>query len=98
MEQWADRNLSSSRFLAETVLDAWLSGDRYRLLWELDRVTTIPRTAPDGAECDRMEVLAGIADEMRNDSNLFASRFANARVGVWIDLLSHLSSRSAGTN
>jgi hypothetical protein len=40
-----------------------------------------------------MEILTGIACEMRAQEDLFAPRTANARIGVWMDLLDHLSDR-----
>ena len=83
----------SSQMLATMLLDAWLSGDRYRLLWELDRMTALPRIPSDGAECDRMEILTGIACEMRAQEDQIAPPTANARIGVWMDLLDHLSDR-----
>jgi hypothetical protein len=74
------------------LLDAWLSGDRYRLSGELDRMAALPLPG-DGAECDRMEILTSIACEMQAHADLFAPRTATARIGVWMDLLDHLSGR-----
>ena len=75
------------------LLDAWLSGDRYRLLWELNRMTALPGASGDGAECDRMEILTSIACEMQSHQDLFAPRTESTRIGVWMDLLDHLSDR-----
>jgi hypothetical protein len=83
----------SSQRLAAMLLDAWLSGDQYRLVWELDRMAALPRIPCDGAEGDRMEILTGIACEMQTHADLFAPRSASARIGVWMDLLDHLSDR-----
>jgi hypothetical protein len=93
MELLLCNNPCSSQLLASTLLDAWLSGDRYRLSWELQRLAALPRMQDDSAECDRMEILTGIAHEMRGHADLFVPRTASAPVGVWMDLLSHLSGR-----
>lgn len=85
-------NGCSSQILAAMLLDAWLSGDRCRLLWEVDRTAALRPVPADGAECDRMEILAGIAYEMAS-ADLFAPRTENARIGVWMDLLDHLADR-----
>jgi hypothetical protein len=82
-----------SQMLATILLDAWLSGDRYRLSGELDRMAALRRLPVDGAESDRMEILTSIAGEMQAYPDLFAPRTASARIGVWMDLLNHLSER-----
>jgi len=56
-------------------------------------MATLPRLTSEGAEGDRIEILEGIAGEMRSHTDLFASRNENARIGVWMDLLDHLSDR-----
>jgi hypothetical protein len=84
-------NFAASQLTAIVLLDAWLSGDRYRLLSELDRVAALPSVTVDDAECDRMEILTGIAREMQAHADLFAPRGVSPRIGVWMDLLDHLS-------
>jgi hypothetical protein len=91
MELLSGDRVCSSGLLATMLLDAWLSGDRCRLLWELDRVASWSPVSGDGAESDRMEILTSIVSEMRAQSDLFAPRTANTRIGVWMDLLDHLS-------
>jgi hypothetical protein len=93
MELPRSDKLGGSQLLAATLLDAWLSGDRYRLSWELARMAVLPQSPGDGAECDRMDVLIGIACEMQAHADLLAPRTRSARIGVWIDLLDHLSGR-----
>jgi hypothetical protein len=83
----------SSQALATTLLDAWLSGDRYRLSWELDRIAALPQLPGDGAERDRMEILTSIVSEMQAQADLFVPRSVNARIGAWMALLDHFSGR-----
>lgn len=91
MENLLPKASCLSRLLAATLLDAWLSGDRYRLAWELERMSVMPQIPADGAEWDRMEILTSIAREMKTHSDLFAPRSVNARIGVWVNLLAHFS-------
>ena len=93
MELLPPDDTCSSQLLAAMLLDAWLSGDRYRLLWELDRMAALPpasrrrrRMRPDGNSDQHRVRDAAQAD-------LFAPRTASARIGVWMDLLDHLSDR-----
>jgi len=84
--------------LAKSLLDVWLSGDRARLHQELDRVSRVSLIPNDGNEDDRVELLKSIAMRMKESPDLFASRDESARVGVWFDLLHHLSAESSFVN
>lgn len=97
MEPLLQSGTCSSQVLAATLLDAWLSGDRYRLTWVLEQMSALPQLPGDGAECDRMEILTSIAGEMRAHSDLFTLRAANPRVGAWMNLLDHFSGREQVT-
>jgi len=78
--------------LAKSLLEVWLSGDRYRLRLELERVSLTRDLAAAGDEADRIELLKSLAGRMRDSSELFTSRSDSPRVGIWLDLLTHLSS------
>ena len=78
--------------LAKSLLEVWLSGDRYRLRLELERVSLTRDLAAAGDEADRIELLKSLAGRMRDSSELFTSRCDSPRVGIWLDLLTHLSS------
>jgi hypothetical protein len=56
-------------------------------------MAALSRLPCDAVESDRMEILTGIACEMQTHADLFAPRTASARIGVWMDLLDHLSDR-----
>jgi hypothetical protein len=84
--------------LAKSLLDVWLSGDHHRLRQELDHVTRVPQAPADDEERDRVELLRSIALRMTESTDLFATRGENPRVGVWFDLLHHLSAENSFIN
>jgi len=77
--------------LAKSLLDVWLSGDQARLRQELDHVSHVSLISNDEDEDDRVELLKSIAMRMKESPNLFATRDESPRVGIWFDLLHHLS-------
>ena len=77
--------------LAKSILDVWLSGDRYQLRRELERVSELPASQDFNDGSDRLELLKSIASRMADSSDLFAPRKTNPRVIAWLDLLGHLS-------
>jgi len=77
--------------LAKSLLDVWLSGDHARLRQELDHVSRVSLIFNDEDEDDRVELLKSIAMRMKESPDLFATRTESPRVGVWFDLLHHLS-------
>lgn len=78
--------------LAKSLLEVWLSGDRYRLRLELERISLTRDLPAAGDESDRIELLKSLAGRMRDSSELFTSRSDSPRVEIWLDLLAHLSS------
>jgi hypothetical protein len=85
------------------LLDVWLSGDHARLRQELDRVSrdsliSCDLISRDEDEDDRVELLKSIAMRMKESPDLFATRGENPRVGVWFDLLHHLSAETPSIN
>ena len=81
----------SPAMLAGTILDAWLCGDRLRLTAELDRTLRLSPSESRDVESDQMEILKTIAGRMRCGTNLFVPRSSNPRIGLWVDLLQHIS-------
>jgi hypothetical protein len=77
--------------LAKSLLDVWLSGDHARLRRELDHVSCVSPISNNEDEDDRVEMLKSIALRMKESPDLFATRDESPRVGVWFDLLRHLS-------
>ena len=78
------------------VLDAWLSGDSIYLQWTLDMVlassarekgteTAVPH------EEERMELVESLAERMRLDLKKRSDGLSSSRLGVWLELLGHLS-------
>ncbi|HEU5021467.1 MAG TPA: hypothetical protein VFT60_06235 [Bryobacteraceae bacterium] len=84
--------------LAKSLLDVWLSGDHARLRQELDHVSRVSVSFNDEEEGDRVELLKSIAMRMQESPDLFATRDESPRVGVWFDLLHHLSAESSLVN
>jgi hypothetical protein len=84
--------------LAKSLLDVWLSGDHARLRRELDHVSRVTRVADNEDEDDRVELLRSIAVRMKESPDLFAARAENPRIGIWFDLLHHLSAESSLIN
>lgn len=77
--------------LAKSLLDVWLSGDHARLRQKLDHVSHFSLSCEDEDEDDRVELLKSIAMRMKESPDLFATRTESPRVGIWFDLLHHLS-------
>ena len=96
-EPGRDRDLQSresTRVRAARLLDAWVAGDRQRLAFELNSLTA------QGEECDdlenedgREELLHCVARQMMSEPDLYGSRAEKLHLGVWLDLLAHLSAR-----
>lgn len=84
--------------LAKSLLDVWLSGDHARLRQELDHVSSVSLISDDEEEGDRVELLKSIATRMKESSDLFATRLESPRVGIWFDLLHHLSAETSFIN
>jgi hypothetical protein len=84
----------STRARAARLLDAWVAGDRQRLAFELNNL------AVQGGECEdaenedgREELLLCVARQMLSEPDLYGSRAEKLHLGVWLDLLAHLSAR-----
>ncbi|HXE64366.1 MAG TPA: hypothetical protein VN519_12550 [Bryobacteraceae bacterium] len=84
--------------LAKSLLDVWLSGDHARLRQELDRVSRVSLIYDEEDDEDRVELLRSIAMRMKDSADLFATRAESPRVGIWFDLLHHLSAESSLVN
>ena len=87
-----------SSVLAKSLLDVWLSGDHARLRQELDHVSRVSLISSDEDEDDRVELVKSIAMRMKESPDLFATRGENPRVGIWFDLLNHLSAETSSIN
>ena len=87
-----------SSVLAKSLLDVWLSGDHARLRQELDHVSRVSLISNNEDEDDRVELLKSIAMRMKESPNLFATRDESPRVGIWFDLLHHLSAETSFIN
>ena len=76
---------------ADALLRSWICGDSARLQLELD--CTLNTWWPADNNMDRylLELLKVIAHGMRNCPDLYAPRSINPVVGVYLDLLQHLS-------
>jgi hypothetical protein len=85
----------SSRLRAARLLDAWVSGDRRRLTRELSDLAA-PGSGCEGGETNdgREELLLCVVRQMRSEPDLYASRAEKLHLGVWLDLLAHLSAES----
>lgn len=77
--------------LAKSLLEVWLSGDRYRLRLELERASLTREIPAASDESDRLDLLKCLAARMKESSDLFTPRSKNPQVGIWLDLLDHLS-------
>ena len=77
--------------LAKSLLEVWLSGDRYRLRLELERISLTGDLPAPSDESDRIELLKSLARRMGESSELFMPRSDSPRVAIWLDLLNHLS-------
>jgi hypothetical protein len=90
--------------LARSLLEVWISGDRYRLRLELERISLIEGpglmedSGANSAEAERIELLRSLARRMRESSELFAARAESTSVGTWLDLLDHLSATDRQVN
>jgi hypothetical protein len=84
--------------LAKSLLDVWLSGDRYRLRLELERISLTQDLPATSDESDRIELLKSLARRMRESSELLTPRSDSPRVGIWLDLLNHLSASDPRMN
>jgi len=83
-----DASAVECRVRAARLLDAWVAGDRQQLAFELNDLAT------HGVEWDgRQEMLLSVVREMMKESDLYISRTEKPRLGVWLDLLAHLSNR-----
>lgn len=76
---------------ARAILCALQTNDHRLLQTELDRVDGVPEPT-DPAECERLELLFGIAKELQLESEPFASNNA----AVYRGLLQHLAASSNG--
>lgn len=84
--------------LARTLLEVWLSGDRYRLRLELERIALTGEFPATSDESDRIDLLKSLARRMRESSELFTLPSDSPRVGIWLDLLNHLSASDPRMN
>ncbi|MGD1070261.1 MAG: hypothetical protein ABSB15_08980 [Bryobacteraceae bacterium] len=84
--------------LAKSLLEVWLSGDRYRLRLELERISLIEELPATSDESDRIDLLKNLARRMKESSDLFTPRGESPRVGIWLDLLDHLSAADPRMN
>jgi hypothetical protein len=84
--------------LANSLLEVWLSEDRYRLRQQLERLCTMPEPSERDDEWDRIELLKGIAWRMRETSELSAPRLESPQTAAWLDLLNHLSVAESPVN
>lgn len=85
------QNGCQAAVLAKSLLEVWLSGDRYRLRLELEKVFMAPGSSEKDDEGDRFELLRQIAWRMSESSDLFTPRSQSPRTAAWLDLLDHLS-------
>lgn len=92
------KNVAQPALLAKSLLEVWLSGDRYRLRLEVEKVFTTPGSSESDDEWDRIELLRNIAWRMRESSDLFAPRNESPRAAAWLDLLDHLSVAESSVN
>ena len=77
--------------MARSLLELWRSGDQPRLLSELEHVSLAPEPAEQNDESDRIDLLKCMAWRMKEAADLFAPRSESPRIGIWLDLLDHLS-------
>src|SRR5580692_7500256 len=84
--------------LAKSLLEVWLSGDRYRLRLELEKVFTTRGSSEKDDEWDRIELIRNIALRMRESSHSFMPPRESPRTAVWLDLLDHLSVAAPSVN
>jgi hypothetical protein len=84
--------------LANSLLDVWLRGDRYRLRLELEYLSGIPDPRGSTGESERLELLKYLARRMREDPSLFAPKSENPRIGAWLALVGHLCATQNSRN
>jgi hypothetical protein len=87
-----------SAALAKSLLETWLSGDRYRLRLELNTVLFTPGYSEDDDERDHIELLRNITSRMSESPDLYSPREESPRTAAWLDLLDHLSVTGATVN
>jgi hypothetical protein len=81
----------TTRVRAARLLDAWIAGDRQRLNFELSHWREGDLAMNDEGHGGRGELLLCVVRQMMDEPDLYASRTEKLHLGVWLDLLSHLS-------
>jgi hypothetical protein len=78
--------------LAKSLLDVWQSGDRQRLRLVLENLSALLPPPESNEDFERIALLKCIAWRMKQSGDLLTKRPDNPQVGVWFNLLRHLSS------
>jgi hypothetical protein len=92
VEYTADRALRArtvTQLKATRLLDAWVAGDRRALEYELSQWRAMDLEI-EGAE-EREHLLFCLVQQMMDEPDLFAPRSEKLHLGVWVDLLTHLT-------
>ena len=91
--------LCSAATLAKTLLEAWLSGDRFRLRAETEYISLLPGSFADDDEEDIASLVRDIARSLNDSQNALLSEdsgnpaLQSVRRETWLNLLGHLSAR-----
>lgn len=72
---------------AQAILLAWQSGDLRRFRWEVDAVATLEPLAANTFESERVDLLNGVAGELRSNKQ----PLADPDTEICRDLLRHLA-------
>lgn len=90
----------SAATLARTLLESWLSGDRFRLRAETEFLSKIPDSAIANDEDDTARLVKDIAIRLNDSPEMLSAADpagiepADPQAGAWLSLLGHLSARS----
>jgi hypothetical protein len=85
----ASRTRTATQLKATRLLDAWVAGDRRALEFELNQWRAIDLGIESGEE--REYLLLCLVQQMMDEPDLFAPRSEKLHLGVWVDLLTHLT-------
>ena len=85
-----ETGISDSANRAQAILLAWQSGDLPRFRWELEAVATLVPPASNTFETERIDLLNGVAGELRVIKHPLADRNGH----FCRDLLLHLAGRA----
>lgn len=82
---------TSSVQLADALLKAWIKADDETFKAELDKSARACRTALNGGEDERLELLGAIANQLKQSPPRQRRTSPDPALGLFVDLLVHLA-------